>query len=181
MLGMRIVADIDVLGDAAVQEGIARLSAVMLAAGAVAALALALASGGAEPDGLWWWLALLVSYLATLPVHELVHAAAFKLLAPGCHVTFGAEGGFLYACANGAVLPRGRMVAVLVAPAALVTAAVLFLALAAGRPVLGVALAGLHLASCAGDLLMVREMAREPACTHVRDTDRGIEMLEDAE
>ena len=30
-------------------------------------------------------------------------------------------------------------------------------------------------------VLMVIEIAREPACTHVRDTDRGIEMLEDAE
>ena len=28
---------------------------------------------------------------------------------------------------------------------------------------------------------LVVEIAREPACTHVRDTDRGIEMLEDAE
>ena len=109
MLGMRIVADIDVLGAASVQRKVARLSLALLAACAVAVLALAPASGGTEPGGLWWWLALVASYVATLPVHELVHAAAFKLLSPGCRVTFGAEGGFLYACANGAVLPRGRM------------------------------------------------------------------------
>lgn len=181
MLCMRIVADIDVLGDAGVQEGVARLSAALLAAGAVVVLAIAIAMGGTEPSGLSWWLALVVSYLVTLPVHELVHAAAFELLAPGCRVTFGAEGGFLYACANGAVLSRRRMVVVLLAPAVLVTAAVIFLALLAGMPVLGAALAALHLASCAGDLLMVYEILREPACTHVRDTDRGIEMLEDAE
>lgn len=181
MLGMRIVADIDVLGDASVQRKVARLSLALLAACAVAVLALALASGGAEPGGLWWWLALVASYVATLPVHELVHAAAFKLLSPGCRVTFGAEGGFLYACANGAVLPRGRMVAVLVAPAVLVTTAIALLACLAGRPLMGMVLGGLHLASCAGDVLMVVEIAREPACTHVRDTDRGIEMLEDVE
>ena len=148
MLGMRIVADIDVLGDASVQRRVARLSLALLAACAVAVLALALASGGAEP---------------------------------GCRVTFGAEGGFLYACANGAVLPRGRMVAVLLAPAVLVTTAIALLVCLAGRPLMGMVLGGLHLASCAGDVLMVVEIAREPACTHVRDTDRGIEMLEDAE
>ena len=85
MLGMRIVADIDVLGDASVQRKVARLSLALLAACAVAVLALALASGGTEPGGLWWWLALVASYVATLPVHELVHAAAFKLLSPGCY------------------------------------------------------------------------------------------------
>ena len=44
MLGMRIVADIDVLGDASVQRKVARLSLALLAACAVAVLALALAS-----------------------------------------------------------------------------------------------------------------------------------------
>ena len=61
MLGMRIVADIDVLGDASVQRKVARLSLALLAAFAVAVLALALASGGAEPGGLWWGLALVAS------------------------------------------------------------------------------------------------------------------------
>ena len=51
MLGMRIVADIDVLGDASVQRKVARLSLALLAAFAVAVLALALASGGAR--GIW--------------------------------------------------------------------------------------------------------------------------------
>lgn len=73
------------------------------------------------------------------------------------------------------------MVAVLLAPAVLVTTAIALLACLAGRPLMGMVLGGLHLTSCAGDVLMVVEIVREPACTHVRDTDRGIEMLEDAE
>ena len=63
----------------------------------------------------------------------------------------------------------------------LVTTAIALLACLAGRPLMGMVLGGLHLASCAGDVLMVVEIVRESACTHVRDTDRGIEMLEDAE
>lgn len=179
MLGMRIVADIDVLGDASVQAGIARLSLELLVSGLAATGAVALAAGGPEPGGPLWWVGLVVAHLTSLSVHELVHAAAFKLLCPGCHVTFGAEGGFVYACANGAVLSRRRMVAVLLAPAVLVTSATLGLALLAGMPVMGTALAALHLASCAGDLLMTHDILRDPACTHVRDTDRGVELLEE--
>lgn len=177
MLGMRIVADIDVLGDAALQARIARASALLLALGLVGTVAVALAAGGAEPAGAWWWVALAAATVASLPVHELVHAAGFKLLAPGCRVTFGAQAGFLYACANGAVLPRRRMVAVLLAPAVLVTGAMALLACMAGLPSLAAALASLHVASCAGDLLMAWEVVREPACTHVRDTDSGVELL----
>lgn len=179
MLGMRIVADIDVLGDASVQRKVARLSLALLVAGAVAVVAVAIAEKPGEPRGLAWWLALVVAYLVCLPVHELIHAVAFKALSPGCRVTFGAQGGFVYACANGAVLSRRRMVAVLAAPAVLLTAAVAGLALLAGLPLMATALAALHLASCAGDLLMVCEIAAEPACTHVCDTECGIELLEE--
>ena len=74
------------------------------------------------------------------------------------------------------------MVAVLLAPAVLVTGALAALrALAAGRPVLAVLLAGVHLSGCAGDLLMAEAALRERACTHVRDTETGITLLSDHE
>lgn len=170
--------DIDVLGDEAFQGRVVRLSLV-LAVGALAAAVAVGVSGAGERIDLAWWVALLAGLALPLPVHELVHGAAFKLLCPGCRVSFGLQGAFLYTRTDGAVAARGRFVAVLLAPAALVTSALLAAALAVGRPVLAVLLAGAHLSGCAGDLLMAAAALREPACTRVRDTDRGITLLLD--
>ena len=177
---MRTIANIDVLGNAALQARVARLSYVLAVVTVLLAVLLGLALGGEKIDA-WWWVALAAGTLVALPVHELVHAAAFKLLRPGCRVSFGLQSGFLYTRTDGAVLARGRMVAVLLAPAVLVTGALAALALAAGRPVLAVLLAGVHLSGCAGDLLMAEAALRERACTHVRDTETGITLLSDHE
>ena len=179
---MRLIAHIDVLEDEALQARLARLSVAALAATLVLGVACGLLTGGdggaaATPA---WWVALVVASLVALPVHELVHGAAFKLLCPGCRVTFGAQDAFLYTNAHGATASRGRMVAVLLAPAVLVTAVLVAASLAAGCPALAVLLAGAHLAGCAGDALMAADALREPACTHVRDTDVGIDLLSDA-
>ena len=179
---MRSLAHIDVLGNAELQGSIMRLSLAAFVAGLVLAVAAALVTGadGGAAASPWWWVALVLGALAALPVHELVHGAAFKLLCPGCRVTFGLKDAFLYTCAHGATLARGRMAVVLLAPAALVTAALAAGALAAGCSTLAVLLASLHLAGCAGDALMAAAALREPACTHVRDTDTGVELLSDA-
>ena len=177
---MRTIADIDVLGDETLRRGIARLSLALLAATALLAVLLALALGGERLD-VWWWVALALGSFVALPVHELVHAAAFKLLCPGCHVSFGFKDAFLYTETDGAVLRRGRMVAVLLAPSVLVTAVLVALALGAGLPVLAVLLAGVHLSGCAGDILMAGATLREGACTHARDTETGITLLCDRE
>lgn len=177
---MREVANIDVLGDGALQRGIAWLSLAVLGGTVLLAGLLAFVLGGECLD-VWWWAALALGSLVALPVHELVHGAAFKLLCPGCRVSFGFQDAFLYTRTDGAVLPRGRMVVVLLAPAVLVTAALAAAALAAGRPVLAVLLAGIHLAGCAGDVLMAAACLREPSCTHVRDTETGITLLSNRE
>lgn len=173
---MSVIADIDVLGDKAFQARVARLSLAVAGGAVLLAVVLGLSLGGESLDG-WWWLALAAGSVAALPVHELVHAAGFKLLCPGCRVSFGFQDAFLYTKTNGAVLPRARMIAVLLAPAVLVSAALLAGALVAGRPVLAALLAGFHLSGCAGDLLMVVAALRERACTHVRDTETGITLL----
>ena len=154
-----------------------RLSLVIAAATLAIAVAAALALGVDEVD-VWWWVALALGSLAALPVHELVHAAAFKLLCPGCLVTFGFQDAFLYTKTNGAVTTRGRMAAVLLAPAVLVSGALAALALAVDRPMLALLLAGLHLSGCAGDLLMAQAAFSDQRCTHVRDTDVGITLLD---
>jgi hypothetical protein len=178
---MRTIVDIDVLGDAVLQARITRWSVAILVAG----LALAVVVGmlaGVGPRGLldpWWWLALAAGSLAALPVHELVHAVAFKLACPGCRVSFGHQDAFLYTRTDGACATRARMVCVLLAPAVVVTGALAAIALVAGRPVLAVLLAFVHLSGSSGDLLMACETLRESACTHVRDTEFGITLLSD--
>ena len=175
---MRVIADIDVLGGVELQQRIARLSLVVAGVTLLLAVLLGLALGG-EKIGVWWWVALAVGSLVALPVHELVHAAAFKLLCPGCRVSFGFQDAFLYTKTDGAVLPCVRMAVVLLAPTVFVTTALAAASLAAARPVLAVLLAGIHLSGCAGDMLMAAACLREPSCTHVRDTETGITLLSD--
>lgn len=177
---MQKMADIDILGDKDLQRRVMRISLAIATATLAAAVLLAVL-GAAERVDVWWWVALALGVLVPLPVHELVHGAAFKLLCPGCRVSFGFQDAFLYTRTDGAVAARGRFVAVLLAPAVLVTAAVVALALAAGRPALAVLLGGMHLSGCSGDLLMAFAALAEPRCTHVRDTASGITLLRDEE
>ena len=175
---MRTIADIDILGDETLQARVAWLSLAIVVVTVFAAGSLGFAMGGERVD-VWWWVALAAGSFVALPVHELVHAAAFKLLSRGCKVSFGFQSAFLYTKTDGAVLRRARMVCVLLAPSLLVTAVLAALAFAAGLPVLAVLLAGLHLSGCAGDILMAAACLRDPACTHVRDTETGITLLSD--
>ena len=92
-------------------------------------------------------------------------------------MSFGFQDAFLYTRTDDALAVRGRMVAVLLAPSVLVTAGIVVPALAAGLPVLAALLSGLHLAGCAGDITMAVAALREPRCTHVRDTETGIDLL----
>ena len=177
---MRTIADIDILGNEPFQARVAQLSLVVIVAAVLAAVVLGLAVDGEKLD-VWWWVALAAGSFVALPVHELVHAAAFKLLCHGCTVSFGFQDAFLYTKTDGAVLRRGRMVCVLLAPSVLVTAVLAALALGACLPVLAVLLAGIHLSGCAGDILMAVACLREGACTHVRDTETGITLLSDRE
>ena len=176
MGAMRLVERIDILGDEGLQRRVGRLSLVLVVAAIALAVAVAAVRGNERID-VWWWVSLAVGTLVALPVHELVHAAAFRLLCPGCRVGFGFQDAFLYTKTDGAVTSRGRMVAVLLAPAILVTGALAAATLCAGRPALAVLLAGTHLSGCAGDLIMAAAALREPGCTHVRDTDVGLDLL----
>ena len=177
MLPMRLLAEIDVLADGRLLARMARASVAVLVAGLAACVATGLSAGVGSLAQTRWWVFLVVGSALALPVHELVHAAAFKLLSPGCRVTFGAQACFLYTDAHGAVLTRGRMTCVLLAPAVAVTLGLAACALCAGEAVLAVALGAVHLSGCVGDVLMAAEAWSEPACTHVRDTDSGVELL----
>lgn len=176
---MRVVAEVDVLGDEALARWMTLVSLAVLAAGAAAGLVwFAVPGHENEAVGPLWWIALVAVTAAALACHELVHGAAFRLLGgPGVRVGFGARLGMLYTSAHGAVLPRGRFVAVLLAPTVVVSLAVALGCAAAGLPVMGWVAFVVHLSGCAGDWAMVAEIAREPEATHVRDTEEGIQLM----
>lgn len=178
---MRTLRSLDVLADRALQARLVRWSAIVFV------LTGAIACGGI-PQGVWtdgaalgfgWWLLAFVGVsLAALPVHELVHAAFFRLYGgAGTKVTFGFSQFMLYTDAHGLVLPRGQFVWVLLAPAVLVSGAMVVACCALGLPLLALCLAGTHLSGCTGDILMALLALAEPGCTHVRDTERGVDLL----
>ncbi len=100
---MRKIADIDILSDEVLRGRMVACSLVFLAAGA-AGCVFAFVAGSGDRLGPAWIAAYVLASLVALPAHELVHAAAFKLLVPGARVTFGFKDAFLYTSANGAVL-----------------------------------------------------------------------------
>lgn len=174
---MRSVAHLDILGDTPLTRRVVTLSAAILVVGLLGEIYLVVTHGWGMAVGAWMAV-YVAATVAALPVHELVHAAAFLLLGRGrVRIRFGYETGMLYTRAEGDPVTRGSFVAVLLAPSVLVTAALVLVGNAVAGPALAWALAWTHLSGCAGDLAMVACIARMPGCTHVRDTDTGVELL----
>lgn len=185
---MRTLGDIDFFGDDALRQRLVRASAWLLIGGAALAVALSVVAGTGVIEemralpGDWgaamWPLAMAALSVVALPVHELVHALFMRVLGgPGTRVSFGYQAGMLYAGCPGLVLSKPRFVAVLLAPTVLVTAALLGLGLVLGYPFMTLWAAVLHLSGCSGDILAAGAILRERACTHCRDTERGVELL----
>lgn len=176
---MRSVAHLDILGETPLARRMVMLSVALLAVGFIGAFFLVVADGWGTDVGAWFAVSVVATVVA-LPVHELVHAAAFLLLGRGSvRIRFGYQTGMLYTRAEGEPLSRGRFLVVLLAPSVAVTAALVVVGDLLAGPALAWALAWTHLSGCAGDLVMVVGIARTPGCTHVRDTDTGVELLAD--
>lgn len=184
----RTLGDIDFFGDDALRQRLVRASAWLLVGGAALAVALSVVAGTGVIEemralpGDWgaalWPLAMAALSVVALPVHELVHALFMRVLGgPGTRVSFGYQAGMLYAGCPGLVLSKLRFVVVLLAPTVLVTAALLGLGLVLGYPFMTLWAAVLHLSGCSGDILAAGMILRERACTHCRDTERGVELL----
>lgn len=199
LVDMRRIGDIHTFEDRALQRWMTRASFAVLSATAALSVGLMVALGACAPGALdrplagvlgivplsWfalcgWFAAFAVTTFALLAVHELVHAALFKLFAPrGVRITFGANWkvGMLYACAEGIVYTRRQYLVIALGPSVAVTAAVLACATAAGCPVLAVGIAGVHLCGCTGDWYYVRTILRNPAVTHCEDTTWGMRLF----
>lgn len=176
MHGMRLLVNIDLLQDEALQASMAVESLWIVLVGTL----LGVLGGVALPHEVIspaWFVALGIASVAALPVHELVHAVMFKFfLGGGVRISFGFSSWMLYTAAPGCMLTRARFCVVLLAPAVVVTLLLALVAIAVGMPLLGWFLAVIHLAGCAGDIGYVRIIASEADATHVMDTERGISL-----
>ena len=124
-----------------------------------------------------WIVGLAAVSAASFAVHELVHAAFFKLFAPaGAHVTFGAnrETCMIYACAEGIAYSRRRYMAICLAPTVVVTTAFALGFAFSGYPLLCYLAAGLHLSGCVGDWYYVRTILRDRRIVACEDTSFGV-------
>ena len=181
---MRRLQEIDVLGDEATQRRMLEWSWALIALGVAGGVALGIAAElgalDAEAVDLVWFVILVVVTLVALPVHELVHAAAFLLLGgPDVKVGFGFTDAMLYTSADGAMLPRARFAIVLLAPSVALTFAFALVCGATRMPLMAWWLVVLHIAGCTGDLALAAAVRVTPGCTHVLDTDTGTVLMAD--
>jgi hypothetical protein len=176
---MRQLLDIDLLDDEALQGDMALGSLWIVLAGTLLGV-LGAAVCSHEPLSLMWFVMLIAISVLVLPIHELVHAVAFKILSGGhARISFGMSNWMLYTTAPGCMLGRRSFCAVLLAPSVIVTGGLGVGAAALGWPLLGWFLAVIHLAGCTGDMAYVRIIASEPQANLVQDTERGISLFHD--
>lgn len=187
---MKELEDINFLEDERLQSRLVALSLAIAGAGVLLGVPLclfgvldfpaefSLIDGKGAPGVLTWALALVAVSLVALPAHELVHAAAFRVFGgPGTHVSFGFSQGMLFAGCPGLVLLRLQFVAVLAAPAVVLSVLLLGIPALLGLPALGFVAFVLHLSGCSGDLLAVCAILRKQGCTHCEDTSTGVRLL----
>lgn len=188
---MRCIGEINTLEDEGFLRRMARLSGWLFVVGAAVAaaalwlvpFALGVPSFAENPFALGWpatpvWcFACAAGCFGSLAVHELVHAAFFKLFAPaGTRVAFGAvpEKLMLYASAEGVVYTRRHYQIIAAAPTVVLTVALVAAGCAAGWPLLGALVAVLHLTGCAGDLLYLVDIHESPEARWFEDTSTGV-------
>jgi len=175
---MRTIVDMDVLEDTALQRRMVMLSCWLFVGVVLVVVVCFVAGMAGEALGPWWFVVLVVVGMASFVVHELVHAAFFRLLGGrDCRISFGHQMGMLYTNAHGITLTCARMCCVLLAPTVLVDVALVAGGLMLGWPYLGLVCCAVHLSGCSGDILMAYEIVSHPEATHARDTDHGIELL----
>ncbi len=175
---MEVRGEVDVLGDAVLQRRMLVQSVLVLALGLALSL-IAAAFGGWTifRDG-WAVLWAVLVTMASLAVHELVHALFFLIMSRGrCHVSFGAAAGFLYTRTDDCMLPKGLFICVLLAPTVLVTAGIVAAGFALSFPAESLIVAAVHLSGCVGDWDMAKAIATTPHVTHVKDSETGCILL----
>lgn len=132
---------------------------------------------GGQKFQLWWWILLVVASLASLALHELVHAFFFRQFAPpGSRVTFGSnlEMGMIYASAEGIIYTRDQYLVIALAPSIVVSLLIMALGMGLRWPLWTIIVVTAHLAGCSGDWGYVRAIRRNPAIAYCEDTSYGV-------
>lgn len=192
---MRKIGCIHTFEDERFRSWMVRASVAVLVAGAVVAVvwlvlsmvagapvpALELAGvfgGGPDAHPVAWCVAMALGVVLPLFVHELVHALAFKALAPSAsHVSFGADWGLgmLYACAEGVVYTRRSYLVIALAPTVVVTLLVALAGAMLAWPLWAIATATVHLAGCTGDWGYALAIHRDRSIAYCEDTTWGVQ------
>lgn len=178
---MKVLSTVDIMAQGTARRALLRLSlALLIVFGLAFGAGLAWARVPLMPS--WAEVALFVVLIVVpLPVHELVHAAAFKLVKPSAHVRFGMQDGLHYTTCEPEVFSRRRMLVVMLSPFALLTAAIFAIGCMLGAPLAAALAATIHASECAGDLLFAWLILSNRQVTHVRDTTYGIDLLTNQE
>ena len=189
--GMAKIGEIRIFEDERFRAQMVRASGFVVALGVAASLAwhalsasglllpfeiAGMAADGAPGIGAWL-AALVAGTLAPLGVHEHVHAALFKLVAPpDTRIGFGADlkQGMLYASAEGVVYTRGRYLAIALAPTVVVTACLVGVGAALAWPLWTLVTVFIHLAGCTGDWGYARAIRRDRSIAYCEDTSWGV-------
>lgn len=176
---MRVIDEVDLIGDPMERRAIGRLSWIILCLGIATLAAVASQSLPSDPGGtindIGW--GIIAGLVATIP-HELIHGATFKILGPsGSKVSFGFKAAFFYTRYHGPALKRDDFLRALLAPAVILSIALPVLGAALGHPLAGWLAMVLHLSGCAGDIVMSVDILAMPGVTHVEDTDAGCRLL----
>lgn len=175
---MEVRGEVDVLGDAVLQRRMLVQSVVVLALGLALSLIASAFAGWTLFRDVWAVLWTVLVTMASLAVHELVHALFFLIMSRGrCHVSFGAAAGFLYTRTDDCMLSKGLFICVLLAPTVLVTAGIVAVGFALSFPAESLIVAAVHLSGCVGDWDMAGTIGTTPHVTHVKDSETGCILL----
>ena len=127
-----------------------------------------------------WCMVVAAGYIISLPVHELIHAAFFKLLGPrGTQIKFGFKQGLLYTTCPGTHIERARFMVILMAPFVILSAVYLVFGLVSHEYSATLALFLLHASGCAGDMYFTWCILRNPQANMVEDTSVGITLWQE--
>ncbi len=118
----------------------------------------------------------LMGALLCIPMHEILHGLAFKLMSPSTKVKFGYSGlGLFFASAVGARFTRKQYIIICLIPFVVIT---LVFALVIGfifkAPLTAYLCIAMHTAGCAGDFFYVRSITKNKAIAYCEDTKTGV-------
>lgn len=179
---LELIAEIDLVEDTYLMRGIARTSLFALTIFLIAAPFLALAFYAiALPYGEERLIDFplifvsLVVVLLSIPFHELIHGAAFKLMNPKARVRFGyAEVGIVFASATGVFFSRKHYLIICMMPFMVLSLIYLAIGLIFKAPLTAYICFAMHTAGCVGDFYYVKRILENPRIKFCQDTKSGV-------